>query len=134
MAERDTKGEVVTKGEAGAGGDIDQLRQGLDDLRGSVASLTARLGEGALAAGQQARRVAGEVAGDVADRAGEGVATLRARIEEQPLATAALAFFAGVALAGLVMGALIAAGSDGRPRRRQGGAEVGRSGGPRRHR
>jgi hypothetical protein len=33
--------------------DIDQLRQGLEELRGSVASLTARLGEGAASGGNR---------------------------------------------------------------------------------
>jgi hypothetical protein len=73
------------------------------------------LGEGAVVAGgrglEQARQMASEVVEDVADRANEGVAALRGRIEDQPLATMALAFFAGVAISGLVMGALLVAGS-----------------------
>ena len=52
---------------------------------------------------------------EVAERTDEGVAALRARIEDQPLAMVALAFFAGVAISGLVMGALLAAGSGSRP-------------------
>jgi hypothetical protein len=64
---------------------------------------------------QQARQVAGEVAEDVADRANEGVAALRGRIEDRPFAMVALAFLAGVALPGLVMGTLLAAGFGSRP-------------------
>ena len=129
MAERDTKGgdarskgDLTTQGgenHAPQGGDLAQLRQSLDEVRGSVAALAARVGEGAVGAGgrglQQARQVAGEVMEEVADRADEGVAALRARIEDQPLAMVALAFFAGVAISGLVMGALLAAGSGSRP-------------------
>lgn len=122
MAERNTKGgdtstkgAVATRGGETDQGDLAQLRQGLDDVRGSVAALTARLGEGAVVAGgrglEQARQMASEVVEDVADRANEGVAALRGRIEDQPLATMALAFFAGVAISGLVMGALLVAGS-----------------------
>ena len=63
MADRDTKDELA------------QLRQGLDEVRGSVASLVARFGEDAADAGgrglQQARRAAGEVARNVADQAGD---------------------------------------------------------------
>jgi hypothetical protein len=136
MAERNTKGDIEAKSDADGKvdleGTVDQLRQGLDDLRGSVVSLTARFGEGALAAGgrglQQARQVAGEVVEDVADRANEGVATLRGRIEDQPLATVALAFFAGVALAGLIMASLITIGPGDQPQRRPGGAEKTRGG------
>jgi hypothetical protein len=70
--------------------------------------------------------MASEVAEDVADRANEGVTALMSRIEDQPFAAMAIAFFAGVALAGLVMGTLLAAGSgSGRPQhqpnRRAGG-------------
>jgi ElaB/YqjD/DUF883 family membrane-anchored ribosome-binding protein len=129
MAERNTKGgdagskgDLTTKGgenHAPQGGDLAQLRQSLDEVRGSVAALAARVGEGAVGAGgrglRQARQVAGEVMEEVADRADEGVAALRARIEDQPLAMVALAFFAGVAISGLVMGALLAAGSGSRP-------------------
>src|SRR4249920_1733003 len=86
--------------------DLDQLRQGLEELRGSVASLTARLGEGATDAGsrglQQVRQAAGAVTDSVADRAGEGVATLRGGVEAQPLASLAMAFLAGVVLGGLL--------------------------------
>jgi ElaB/YqjD/DUF883 family membrane-anchored ribosome-binding protein len=137
MAERNTKDDADTKsaiatrsGETDAQGDIAQLRQSLDEVRSSVVALTARLGEGAaaIASGrglQQARQMASEVAEDVADRANEGVAVLRSRIEDQPFAALALAFFAGVAISGLVMGTLLAAGSGSRPRhqpnRRPGG-------------
>jgi ElaB/YqjD/DUF883 family membrane-anchored ribosome-binding protein len=86
--------------------DIDQLRQGLEELRGSVASLTARLGEGAASAGsrglQQVRQAAGAVTDSVADRAGEGVATLRGGVEAQPLASLAMAFLVGVVLGSLL--------------------------------
>jgi hypothetical protein len=142
MAERNNKGDIEAKGnadrkvdikaDADLEGTIDQLRQGLDDLRGSVVSLTARVGEGALAAGgrglQQARQVAGEVVEDVAGRANEGVATLRGRIEDQPLAAVALAFFAGMVLAGLVMASLITIGPGDQPQQRPGGAERNRGG------
>lgn len=129
MAERTTKGDL-TKGDAGTKGDltttgepdtqdtIDQLRQGLDDVRNSLASLTAQVGEGARAASSRGLQMAGEVAEDVADRATEGVAALRSGIEDQPLASMAIAFFAGVAISGLVMGILLAAGSGSRPQHR----------------
>jgi hypothetical protein len=120
MAEHSTTGEIEARGDADGKGNIDQLRQGLDELRSSVASLTARLGEGAtIVTGrglQQVRQTAGELAEEVADRASEGMATVRSRIEDQrPAATVALAFFAGVAFAGLVLGALLTVGSDSRP-------------------
>ena len=121
MAERDTKGgdAGIKSNLATRGGDLAQLRQSLDEVRGHVAALAARVGEGAVGAGgrglRQARQVAGEVMEEVADRADEGVAALRGRIEDQPLAMVALAFFAGVAISGLVMGALLAAGSGSRP-------------------
>src|SRR3954471_17457758 len=124
MAERHTKGgdanpksAVTTKGGETDQGDLAQLRQGLDDVRGSVAALTARLGEGAVVAGgrglEQARQMASEVVEDDADRANEGVVALRGRIEGQPLATMALAFLAGLAIPGLVMAPLPVAASDG---------------------
>ena len=120
MTERNTTGDIATRGDADTTATIDQLRQGLDELRGSVASLTARLGEGTGRGLQQVRQMAGEVAEDIADRAGEGVATLRSRLQDQPYAaTTALAFFAGVAFAGLILGALITLGSDNRPQRRR---------------
>ena len=114
----------ATPGEPDTQGTIDQLRQGLDDLRGSVASLTARVGEGALAASsrglQQAREMAGEVAGDVADRATEGMAAVRGRVEDRSPAIIALAFFAGA-----MMGSLLAMSYGRRPQhqpnRRPGG-------------
>jgi len=97
MADRDNKDELA------------QLRQGLDEVRGSVASLVARFGEDAADAGgrglQQARRAAGEVARNVADQAGDGVTALRGGIEGQPLASMAVAF-----LVGLSLGTLLAAG------------------------
>jgi hypothetical protein len=111
----DTKSDLTTTGEPDTQGTIDQLRQGLDDLRDSVASLTAQVGEGARAASSRGLQMAGEVAEDVADRANEGVTALRSRIEDQPLASMAIAFFAGVAISGLVMGTLLAAGSGSRP-------------------
>ena len=119
MAERNTKG-----GDADPQADIAQLRQSLDEVRSSVASLTSRLGEGAVVA----RQMASGVVEDVADRANEGVAALRSRIEDQPFAAMTIAFFAGVAIAGLVMGTLLAAGSgSGRPQyqpnRRQAGED-----------
>jgi dodecin len=114
----------ATPGEPDTQGTIDQLRQGLDDLRGSVASLTARVGEGALAASsrglQQAREMAGEVAEDVADRATEGMAAVRGRVEDRSPAIIALAFFAGA-----MMGSLLAMSYGRRPQyqpnRRPGG-------------
>jgi ElaB/YqjD/DUF883 family membrane-anchored ribosome-binding protein len=97
MADRDIKDELA------------QLRQGLDEVRGSVASLVARFGEDAADAGgrglQQARRAAGEVARNVAGQAGDGVTALRGGIEGQPLASIAVAF-----LVGLSLGTLLAAG------------------------
>ena len=74
-----------------------------------MTSLVARLGDDAAEAGgrglQQARTVAAELVDDAADRAGTGVTTLRNSIEDQPLATTAVAF-----LAGLALGTLIATG------------------------
>ena len=129
MAERnnkgddaDTKRDITTRGETNPQDEIAQLRQSLDEVRSSVALLTTRLGEGAVIARQMASGVVEEVAG----RANEGVAALRSRIEDQPFAAMAIAFFAGVAIAGLVMGTILAAGSgSGRPQhqpnRRPGG-------------
>jgi hypothetical protein len=61
MAERNTKGgeadtkrDTTTRGETDPQDDIAQLRQSLDEVRSSVASLTTRLGEGAVVAGQMA--------------------------------------------------------------------------------
>ena len=122
MAERGAKGDAGTKGEIALSSapepqdSIDQMRQSLEELRGSVALLTARVGEGALEGLQQARQLAGDLSEDVADRANEGVAALRSRIEDQPLASAAIAFFAGAAISGLIM--LLAAGSGDRPQQR----------------
>ena len=129
MAERNTKGgdgdtkhDIITRSETDPHDDIAQLRQSLDEVRRSVASLTTRLGEGA----DVARQMASGIVEDVADRAHEGVGALRSRIEDQPFAAMAIAFFAGVAIAGLVMGTILAAGSgSGRPQhqpnRRPGG-------------
>ena len=129
MAERntkagdaDTKRDITTRGETDPHDDIAQLRQSLDEVRRSVASLTTRLGEGAVVA----RQMASGIVEDVADRANEGVGALRSRIEDQPFAAMAIAFFAGVVIAGLVMGPLLAAASgSGRPQhlptRRPGG-------------
>ena len=129
MAERntkagdaDTKRDITTRGETNPQDEIAQLRQSLDEVRRSVALLTTRLGEGAVIARQMASGVMEEVAG----RADEGVAALRSRIEDQPFAAMAIAFFAGVAIAGLVMGTILTAGSgSGRPQhlptRRPGG-------------
>ena len=114
MAERnnkgddaDTKRDITTRGETNPQDDIAQLRQSLDEVRRSVASVTTRLGEGAVVA----RQMASGIVEDVADRANEGVGALRSRIEDQPFAAMAIAFFAGVAIAGLVMGTILAAGS-----------------------
>ena len=95
MADRDIKDELA------------QLRQGLDEVRGSVTSLVARFGEDAADGRglQQARRAAGEVARNVAGQAGDGVTALRGGIEGQPLASMAVAF-----LVGLSLGTLLAAG------------------------
>ena len=96
----DTKNDIIPRSETDPHDDIAQLRQSLDEVRSSVASLTSRLGEGAVVA----RQMASGVVEDVADRANEGVAALRSRIADQPFAAMAIAFFAGVAIAGLVMG------------------------------
>jgi hypothetical protein len=88
MAERGAKGDAGTKGEIALSSapepqdTIDQMRQNLEDLRSSVALLTARAGEGALEGLQQARQLAGDLSEDVTDRANEGVAALRSRIED----------------------------------------------------
>ena len=122
MAERGAKGDADTKGEVALSSapepqdTIDQMRQSLEELRGSVALLTARVGEGALEGLQQARQLAGDLSEDVADRANEGVTAIRSRIEDQPLASTAIAFFAGAAISGLIV--LLAAGSGDRPQQR----------------
>jgi hypothetical protein len=122
MAERGVKGDADTKGEIALSGTpeaqdtIDQMRQSLEELRSSVALLTTRVGEGALEGLQQARQVAGDISEDVTDRANEGVTALRSRIEDQPLASAAIAFFAGAAISGLIL--LLAGGSGERLQQR----------------
>ena len=124
MAERnnkggaDTRGEVTTTGQNSPRDELDnrginQLQQGLDDLRSSVASLTARLAESTAVGGrglQQAYQMAGDVAEDVVDRAAEGVAAVRSRVQDQSPAVIALAFFAGV-----VIGYLLTASSANQP-------------------
>jgi hypothetical protein len=116
MAERnskggvDTRGEVATAGQTGSEDELDdrrinQLHQGLNDLRSSVASLTARLGESTAAGGrglQQAYGAASDVAEDVMDRAVDGVAVIRRRVEDQSPTVIGLAFVAGVILGGLI--------------------------------
>ncbi len=116
MAERnnkggaDTRGEVTTTGQNSPRDELDnrginQLQQGLDDLRSSVASLTARLAESTAVGGrglQQAYQMAGDVAEDVVDRAAEGVAAVRSRVQDQSPAVIGLAFLAGVILGGLI--------------------------------
>lgn len=100
---------------AGSGIDVnenvDRLLQSLDDIRGGVAALTARFGAEAAAAGnrgvRQAREVASGLAEDWANRAEEGTTALRSRVAEQPVAATALAFLAGLAVGGVVMGALL---------------------------
>ncbi|MGE3295198.1 MAG: hypothetical protein AB7O95_27860 [Geminicoccaceae bacterium] len=93
---------------------VDRLLQSLDDIRGGVAPLRARSGDEAAAVGhrgvRQAREVAGGSAEDLARRAGEGTAALCSRVEEQTVTGRALAFFAGPAVAGVLMGALARAG------------------------
>ncbi len=130
MTERNTQGgagtrsDITTRNEPDTQGTLDQLRQGLDDLRSSVTSLTTRISESAFTAGsqglQQARQMTGEFAGDVADRATAGMAAIRSRVEDQSPAVIALAFFAGV-----VMGCLLTMSSGSRlqhqPNRRPGG-------------
>jgi hypothetical protein len=90
---------------------IDRLLQSLDDIRGEVASLTARAGDEAAAAGhrgvRQAREMANELAGDWANRVEEGTTALRHRVEEPPVAATAFAFLAGLALGGVLMGAVV---------------------------
>jgi hypothetical protein len=116
MAERNNKGGADTRGEMTTTGQnsprdeldnrgINQLQQGLDDLRSSVASLTARLAESTAVGGrglQQAYQMAGDVAEDVVDRAAEGVAAVRSRVQDQSPAVIGLAFLAGVILGGLI--------------------------------
>jgi hypothetical protein len=126
MTERSTKSNAdpkrdlttkkePTRSEPDTQGAIDQLGQVLDELRSSVVSLTDRVGEGLVAAGgrglQQARQMAGDVAEDVADRATEGMAAIRSRVQDQSPAVIALAFFAGA-----ILGGLIGASSVNRPR------------------
>ncbi len=131
MAERGAKGDAGTKGEIALSSapepqdTIDQMRQSLEELRSSVALLTTRVGEGALEGLQQARQLAGDLSEDVADRANEGVAALRSRIEDQPLASAAIAFFAGAAISGLLI--LLATGSGDRPQQRPSRRPQGRA-------
>ena len=126
MTERATKanarvGAAFDQIGADMSDEVAQLQRSLDEVRGSVASLAARIGDGAVAASdrgiRQARELAGEFAEDFADRAGEGAAALRGRIGDQPLASMALTFFGGV-IAGVTVGLLLTAGSDARPRRR----------------
>ena len=116
MAERNSKGgvdrrgEVAPVGQTGPGDDrddrgINQLHQGLNDLRSSIASLTARLGESTAAGGrglQQAYGAASDVAEDVMDRAVDGVAVIRRKVEDQSPTVIGLAFVAGVILGGLI--------------------------------
>ena len=99
---------------------VDRLWESIEDIRASVSSLAARFGEQAVAIGdrrvRQATEVAGEFAEGFADRAGERAVALRDQIESRPVGSAAIAFFAGVAVAGLVMGVLFSA-SQSEPRR-----------------
>ncbi len=115
MAGRSTKtedgrNELTITGEPDTQGNLDQLRQGLDDLRSSVTALTSRIGEGALAASSRGWQMAGEAAEDVADRATEGMAAIRSRVEGQSTVVIALAFAAGA-----IMGSLLAISYSGRP-------------------
>ena len=99
---------------------VDRLWESIEDIRASVSSLAARFGEQAVAIGdrgvRQATEVAGEFAEDFVDRACERAVALRDRIESRPVGSAAIAFFAGVAVAGLVMSVLFSA-SQSEPRR-----------------
>jgi hypothetical protein len=110
-----TKNEPTIRSEPDTQGAVDRLEQVLDELRSSVVSLTDRVGEGLVAAGgrglQQARQMAGDVAEDVADRATEGMAAIRSRVQDQSPAVIVLAFFAGA-----ILGGLIGASSVNRPR------------------
>ena len=126
MTERATKtnarvGAAFDQIGADMSDEVAQLQRSLDEVRGSVASLAARIGDGAVTARdrgmRQARELAGEFADDFADHAGEGAAVLRGRIEDQPLASMALTFFGGV-VAGVAVGLLIGSGSGARPRHR----------------
>ena len=89
---------------------VDRLLQSLDDIRGEVASLTARVGDEAAAAGnrgvRQAREMASGLAEDWANRMEEGTTALRSRVEDRPVAATEFAFLAGLALGGVMMGAI----------------------------
>ena len=90
---------------------VAQLQHNLDEVRGTIASLVSQMADSAMAAGdrgvRQARELAGEYAEGFTDRAGEGAAALRGRIEDQPLSTAALTFVGGM-VAGAAVGLLLA--------------------------
>lgn len=105
MAERGIKSELDVSD------NVDRLLQSLDDIRGGVAALTARFGDEAAAAGSRgmkhARELAGGLAEDWTNRAEEGATALRSRVEEQPIAATALAFFAGLAVGGVLMSAML---------------------------
>ena len=96
------------------------LQRNLDEVRGTLTSLVARIGDGAVVAGnrraQQAREVARDFADGLADRAGDSAAALRGRIEDQPISSLALTFVGGL-VAGAAIGVLLASGQSD-PRRR----------------
>ena len=126
MTESETKagaaiGAVVDQIGANVSDAVAQLQRNLDEVRGTVASLVTRIGDGAVAAGdrgvRQARELAGEYAEGFADRAGEGATALRARIEDQPVSSLALTLVGGI-VAGAAVGLLLTSRPSDPPRRR----------------
>ena len=95
------------------------LQRNLDEVRGTLSSLVARIGDGAVAAGDRgmvhARAMAGNFADGLADSAEDGAAALRGRIEDQPLSSLTLAFFGGM-VAGATVGVLLASRASDSPR------------------
>lgn len=93
------------------------LQSRMEELRGTVASLSKQMGDDVAAASRRGMSQARQRAGEFADRAGEGAAALRGQVEEQPLSSMAVAFVGGMA-AGIALGFLLTNRPGNPPRRR----------------
>lgn len=115
-------GDVVEAGKSDMSDALAGLQRNLDEVRSTLSSLVAQVGDNTAAAGdrgiRRVREMAGSLADDFADRAGEGVASLRGKVEEQPMPSLALAFGGGVVV-GAAVAALLTSGNGDRPPRRR---------------